>query len=54
MFQTNSLAAIGRLLLAILFIFSGFGKIIAPEAARVHRFGWPAAPAPFLLARGRR
>ncbi|MCR6727775.1 DoxX family protein [Agrobacterium fabrum] len=31
MSQTNSLAAIGRLLLAVIFIFSGLGKIMAPE-----------------------
>nr|WP_299507072.1 DoxX family protein [uncultured Rhizobium sp.] len=52
MFQTNSLAAIGRLLLAILFIFSGFGKIIAPEATQgyIASVGLPLPLLSYLLA----
>ncbi|MEZ0212098.1 MAG: DoxX family protein [Xanthobacteraceae bacterium] len=52
MFQTNLLAAIGRLLIAIIFIFSGLGKIAAPEATQgyIAAVGLPVPLLSYLVA----
>lgn len=52
MSQTNYLAAVGRLFLAILFIFSGLGKIMAPEATQgyIASVGLPLPLLSYLLA----
>ncbi len=52
MSQTNSIAVAGRLLLAILFIFSGFGKIMSPEATQgyIAYAGLPLPLVSYLLA----
>ncbi|MEX2693014.1 DoxX family protein [Rhizobium mongolense] len=52
MFQTNYFAAVGRLLLAIMFILSGFGKIAAPEATQgyIASVGLPLPLLSYLLA----
>ena len=50
--QTNYIAAAGRLLIAIMFIFSGFGKIMAPEATQgyIASVGLPLPLLSYLLA----
>ncbi|MEW4398716.1 DoxX family protein [Agrobacterium tumefaciens] len=50
--QTNSIAAFGRLLLAVMFILSGFGKIGAPEATQgyIASVGLPLPMLSYLLA----
>ncbi|NSY62224.1 DoxX family protein [Agrobacterium tumefaciens] len=52
MSQTNAIATAGRLLLAIMFIFSGFGKIMAPEATQgyIASVGLPLPLLSYLLA----
>ncbi|MBB3917761.1 DoxX family protein [Rhizobium fabae] len=52
MSQTNYIAAVGRLLLAIMFIISGFGKIMAPEATQgyIASVGLPLPLLSYLLA----
>lgn len=52
MSQTNYIAVAGRLLLAILFIFSGFGKIMSPEATQgyIAYAGLPLPLVSYLLA----
>lgn len=52
MSQTNLFAAVGRLLLAILFIFSGLGKLVAPEATQgyIAAVGLPLPMLSYLLA----
>lgn len=52
MSQTNSIAAFGRLLLAVMFILSGFGKIGAPEATQgyIASVGLPLPMLSYLLA----
>jgi putative oxidoreductase len=52
MSQTNYLAAVGRLFLAILFILSGLGKIMAPEATQgyIASVGLPLPLPSYLLA----
>ncbi|WP_035201159.1 DoxX family protein [Agrobacterium tumefaciens] len=52
MSQTNSIAAVGRLLLATIFIFSGLGKIMAPEATQgyIASMGLPLPLLSYLLA----
>jgi putative oxidoreductase len=50
--QTNTIAALGRLLLALLFIFSGLGKIMAPEGTQgyIASVGLPLPMLSYLLA----
>ena len=50
--QTKYIAALGRLLIAIMFIFSGFGKIMAPEATQgyIASVGLPVPLLSYLLA----
>ncbi|WP_245582535.1 DoxX family protein [Neorhizobium lilium] len=50
--QANYFAAVGRLLLAIMFILSGFGKIAAPEATQgfIASVGLPLPMLSYLLA----
>lgn len=50
--QTNTIAAVGRLLLAIIFIFSGLGKIMAPEGTQgyIASVGLPLPVFSYLLA----
>lgn len=52
MYQTNYLAAVGRLLLAIMFIISGLGKIMSPEATQgyIASVGLPLPMLSYLLA----
>ncbi|NRP90725.1 Inner membrane protein YqjF [Ensifer adhaerens] len=52
MSQTNYIAAAGRLLIAIMFISSGFGKIMAPEATQgyIASVGLPLPMLSYLLA----
>jgi putative oxidoreductase len=52
MSQNNHYAAIGRLLLASLFLISGFSKIIAPEATQgyIASVGLPAPMLSYLAA----
>lgn len=52
MSQTNYIAAVGRLLLAIMFIISGLGKIMAPEATQgyIASVGLPLPLLSYLLA----
>jgi len=52
MSQTNYIAAVGRLLLAVLFIFSGLGKIMAPAATQgyIASVGLPLPLLSYLLA----
>ena len=52
MSQTNLLAAVGRLLIAIIFILSGFGKIAAPAATQgyIAAVGLPLPLLAYLLA----
>ncbi|MER8844499.1 DoxX family protein [Mesorhizobium australicum] len=52
MSQTNLFAAVGRLLLAILFILSGLGKLAAPEAMQgyIASVGLPLPMLSYLLA----
>jgi len=50
--QTSYIAAVGRLLIAIVFIFSGFGKIMGPEATQgyIASVGLPLPLLSYLLA----
>ncbi|MCL6653728.1 LysR family transcriptional regulator [Agrobacterium rubi] len=50
--NNNYLAATGRLLLAVMFIFSGLGKIMAPEATQsyIASVGLPLPLLSYLLA----
>lgn len=52
MSQTNQIAAAGRLLLAIVFILSGIGKITAPEATQgfIASVGLPFPLLSYLVA----
>ncbi|MDH6266011.1 putative oxidoreductase [Rhizobium sp. SG_E_25_P2] len=52
MSQTNLIAVAGRLLLAIVFILSGMGKIAAPEATQgfIASVGLPLPLLSFLIA----
>jgi putative oxidoreductase len=52
MSQTNSIAAVGRLLLAIVFILSGLGKIASPEATQgyIASAGLPVPLLSYLIA----
>jgi putative oxidoreductase len=52
MSQTNSIAAVGRLLLAIVFILSGLGKIASPEATQgyIASAGLPLPLLSYLIA----
>lgn len=52
MSQNNHCAAIGRLLLASLFIISGFSKVLAPEATQgyIASVGLPAPMLAYLAA----
>jgi putative oxidoreductase len=52
MSQTNLFAAVGRLLIAVMFILSGFGKIGAPEATQgyIASVGLPVPMLSYLLA----
>jgi putative oxidoreductase len=52
MSQTNLFAAVGRLLLAILFILSGLGKLGAPEATQgyIAAVGLPLPMLSYLIA----
>lgn len=52
MSQSNLLAAVGRLLLAIMFILSGLGKIGAPEATQgyIASVGLPSPMLGYLLS----
>ncbi len=47
-----ALTAIGRVLLAAIFIWSGFGKLIAPSATigYIAHVGLPAAPAAYVVS----
>ncbi|WP_421423184.1 DoxX family protein [Agrobacterium rosae] len=50
--NSNYLAATGRLLLAVMFIFSGLGKLMAPEATQgyIASVGLPLPLLSYLLA----
>lgn len=50
--QASIIAAVGRVLLATIFIFSGLGKIAAPDATigYIAASGLPFAPLAFALA----
>ncbi|OYZ70030.1 MAG: LysR family transcriptional regulator, partial [Rhizobiales bacterium 24-66-13] len=52
MSQTNLLAAVGRLLIALIFIASGLGKIAAPGATQgyIASVGLPLPMLSYLLA----
>jgi putative oxidoreductase len=52
MSQTNYIAAVGRLLLAIVFILSGLGKIASPEATQgyIASAGLPLPLLSYLIA----
>jgi len=50
--QTRYLPALGRLLIAVIFVFAGFGKITAPEATQgyIASVGLPLPWLGYLLA----
>ena len=50
--MSDAAALLGRVLLAALFLWSGYGKLTAPDAtmASFHRYGLPLPPAAYATA----